>query len=109
MRFLAPPHQWFLQLAFLKIELWVYGNTDYDTCTHLNELRRHQRSALGINYDHHLNKQIAQTPTKRTGHQQGDPLPPRKKNRRPIDDTTAMATTQSVEAASASTAPSLSA
>jgi hypothetical protein len=25
MRFLAPPHQWFLKLAFLKIELWVYA------------------------------------------------------------------------------------
>jgi hypothetical protein len=24
MRFLAPPHQWFLKLAFLKTELWVY-------------------------------------------------------------------------------------
>jgi hypothetical protein len=23
LRFLAPPHQWFLKLAFLKIELWV--------------------------------------------------------------------------------------
>jgi hypothetical protein len=23
MRFLAPPHQWFLKLAFLKTELWV--------------------------------------------------------------------------------------
>jgi hypothetical protein len=25
MRFLAPPHQWFLKLTFLKIELWVYS------------------------------------------------------------------------------------
>jgi hypothetical protein len=25
MRFLAPPHQWFLKLTFLKTELWVYG------------------------------------------------------------------------------------
>jgi hypothetical protein len=24
MRFLDPPHQWFLKLSFLKIELWVY-------------------------------------------------------------------------------------
>jgi hypothetical protein len=24
MRFLAPPHQWFLKLTFLKTELWVY-------------------------------------------------------------------------------------
>jgi hypothetical protein len=57
-----------------------YGNANYVTCTHLSKLRRHQRSALGINYDHitstYLNKQIAQTPTKRTGHQQGDPPPP---------------------------------
>jgi hypothetical protein len=26
MRLLAPPHQWFLKLTFLKIELWVYTN-----------------------------------------------------------------------------------
>jgi hypothetical protein len=25
MRFLAPPHQWFLKLTLLKIELWVYA------------------------------------------------------------------------------------
>jgi hypothetical protein len=25
LRFLAPPHHWFLKLTFLKIELWVYG------------------------------------------------------------------------------------
>jgi hypothetical protein len=24
LRFLAPPHQWFLKLSFLNIELWVY-------------------------------------------------------------------------------------
>jgi hypothetical protein len=29
MRFLAPPHQWFLKLTFLKIELWVYGSYAY--------------------------------------------------------------------------------
>jgi hypothetical protein len=27
MRFLAPPHQWFLKLAFLKTELWVYSRS----------------------------------------------------------------------------------
>jgi hypothetical protein len=32
MRFLAPPHQWFLKLAFLKIELWVYGDSESFAC-----------------------------------------------------------------------------
>jgi hypothetical protein len=28
MRFLAPPRRWFLKLAFLKTEIWVYGALD---------------------------------------------------------------------------------
>jgi hypothetical protein len=28
MRFLAPPHQWFLKLTFIKTELWVYYSED---------------------------------------------------------------------------------
>jgi hypothetical protein len=28
MRFLAPPHQWFLKSTFLKTELWVYAIFD---------------------------------------------------------------------------------
>jgi hypothetical protein len=39
MRFLAPPHQWFLKLALLKIELWVWPVVASRRCaTHVEGL-----------------------------------------------------------------------